>query len=402
MRKRAPRSAEERTVRATLPRKGLDRDGIAALVRDSARRVPCETIPRGRPRSTSPADVGRYVFPYFLGVTAGQGEELRRIERELETMALDMLGLPQTGQCVLTSSGTESIFLAMLLAKRTAKYRGGEPEIVVADNLHPCIQSAAESLGIIVRTTSSDTQGRADVGAFEAAINGRTILLVASAATWGRGVLDPVEGIVRLGASHEIACHVDGCSGALLVPFLSARRGASLARSIAMLGQTSISIALHKYAYAPSNLAMLCAFGAGGVEPIRFTCTDWDGFRYVSHSVGGERPAAPVVAAWAVMQALGRNGYRDLAARIVRMRRELSIALRRLPVDLSSEAETAVLAVNPRGEPVETLSLRLSNAGVPNLACLKPGFVRIRIDPLWSDRRFGTILNGLRTLSSRA
>ncbi len=90
-----------------------------------------------------------------------------------------------------------------------------------------------------------------------AAIDDRTVLVVASAPSYAHGVVDPVTEIAAAAAARGIRCHVDACIGGWVLPY-AARLGRPVPPwTFAVDGVTSISVDLHKYAYAPKGTSVL-------------------------------------------------------------------------------------------------------------------------------------------------
>ena len=242
-----------------------------------------------------------------------------RIQREVLSWTLDLLNGNPGGAANITSGGSESIFCAVHAAREWAKKHRpdvlGPYEIVMPRTAHAAYDKAAHYQGLeIVRVDVGDDL-RADTVALEAAISNRTIMLVASAPSWGFGLLDPVPAIGELAQQHDLWLHVDCCVGGFLLPFLE-QLGHSLPLfDFRVPGVSSISADLHKHAYA-AKPASVVAYRSEALQRHHYagvTITDWQSGTYKTHGVTGSRPASPVAAAWAVISVLGEPGYLELA-----------------------------------------------------------------------------------------
>jgi len=78
-------------------------------------------------------------------------------------------------------------------------------------------------------------------------------------------------------------------------------------------GVSSISVDLHKYAYAPKGSSLLLHRTAGLRRPQLFAWADWPGYTMLNSTMQSTRSGGPLAGAWAAVQAIGDAGYEDLA-----------------------------------------------------------------------------------------
>src|ERR687897_2667459 len=143
---------------------------------------------------------------------------LLRMEREVGAMGADLVhGNPRNGK--LTSGGTESLFLAVQVARDHARQRRGiaEPTIVLPSTAHPAFAKACHYLDVEEIRVPVRADGRADVAATEAALDERTGLVVGSAPCYPYGVVDPIPELAAVAAEAGALCHVDACLGGWLL-----------------------------------------------------------------------------------------------------------------------------------------------------------------------------------------
>ncbi len=238
-----------------------------------------------------------------------------RMENDVVAAVGALLGAGPAHAGTFTSGGTESIMLAVKAA-RDANGHVGRPKIVAPETAHPAFHKAAAYLGLEVVTTPVDPLSfRADPAALAAAIDDRTVLVVASAVSYPHGVLDPVGEIAAAAAGRGVLCHVDACVGGLLLPFLARLREPIEPFDLSVPGVTSLSADLHKYGYAPKGASVVLFRDAALRRASYFASAGWPGYTVVNAGVQSTRSAGPVAASWALLAHLGEEGYLGLAAR---------------------------------------------------------------------------------------
>ncbi len=241
---------------------------------------------------------------------------LLQMENDLVGMAAELLHAPPSAVGTVTSGGTESILLAVQAA-RDAHPDIGKPEMVLPATAHAAFHKAAHYFG--VRPVLVDVDPRTfkpDPALMAAALTTRTVLVVASAPSYAHGVVDPVPQIADAAAERGVRCHVDACIGGWVLPFYAEQGVPVTPFDFAAPGVTSISVDLHKYAYAPKGTSILLHRDADMRRPQYFAFANWPGYTMVNSTTQSTKSGGPLAAAWAVTRAIGRDGYADLAARL--------------------------------------------------------------------------------------
>ncbi|QCR18863.1 pyridoxal phosphate-dependent decarboxylase family protein [Agrococcus sp. SGAir0287] len=234
------------------------------------------------------------------------------VERELGAMMKRLLHGDEGVVATCTSGGTESIILAVLAAREA---HPGRRRIVAPTTRHPAFQKAAHLLGMTLEVVPVTPDGVVDVDAFVAALDDDVALAVVSAPSYPHGVVDPIEAVAAACAERGIDVHVDACFGGMVLPFLDDVPPWDLA----VPGVTSISADLHKYGYGPKGASVLLQRGADRQRGMMFADADWPGYPVATSTLLGSRQAAGLVAAWAVLQSLGTEGFGVLQARCRRI-----------------------------------------------------------------------------------
>jgi glutamate/tyrosine decarboxylase-like PLP-dependent enzyme len=238
--------------------------------------------------------------------------ELAALETEVVGAVGDLVHLPTGGGC-MTSGGTESILMSMLVNRARSKAKGiDRPQIIAPFSAHPAYAKAAHYFDMDFVQVPLDESFCADVAAIERAITPSTAVVVASAFNYPFGVMDPVEQIAALAKRHGIGCHVDACIGAFLLPFLE-QLGADVPPwDFRVEGVTEMSADVHKYGYAPKGASVVLHDDPDWFLYQGFVYEDWPAGLYGSAAIPGARPAAPIATAWTAINHLGFDGYVEM------------------------------------------------------------------------------------------
>lgn len=266
-------------------------------------------------------DVAKHAYTQYFsenGLNPTAFPSLRKFETETVSMVADLLNGPAEACGSWTSGGTESIFMAMHTARAWGeKHKPGitQPEVIVPITAHPAFDKAAHYLGIKLIHLPCAPDWRADVAATEAAITPNTVMLVGSAPQYCHGMVDPIEELGELAQRRNLLLHVDACVGGMILPFVE-----KLGRPVPLWdfrvpGVTSISCDLHKFGYTAKGASLILYRNRALRKHQFFVYTEWPGGIYASPSAGGTRPGGAIAAAWAVLNHLGEEGYKELAAR---------------------------------------------------------------------------------------
>ena len=233
-----------------------------------------------------------------------------QMELDIISMACQLLGTePNAGS--LSSGGTESIFLAVQVARDHArKVRGiAEPQLLTPTTAHPAFAKAAKYLDLEHILIPVGDDGRADVAATEAAITDRTGLIVGSAPCYPYGVIDDIPALAGLALERDILFHTDACLGGWILPWWE-RLGEEVAPwDFRVPGVTSISADIHKYGYTFKGASTVLYKSRELLSHQFFWYDDWPGGLYATGTAAGTRSAAPIAGAWAAINHLGEDGY---------------------------------------------------------------------------------------------
>ncbi len=213
----------------------------------------------------------------------------------------------------VTTGGTESCLLAVKTARDNWRKRGGtgQPRLLAPVTVHAAFQKAAHYFGLELDLVSVDpSTGAVEADALTARLGPDVALVVVSAPSYPFAGLDPVEEVAAAALAAGIDCHVDACIGGLVLPFWAGLRP----WDFAVPGVTSISADLHKFGYSPKGASVLLQRDRDRQRTQYFATTRWPGYPVVNPTILGSKSAGSLAASWAIIHALGVDGFARLAA----------------------------------------------------------------------------------------
>jgi len=237
-----------------------------------------------------------------------------RLEADLVAFARALLHGDDGAAAVVgtvTTGGTESCLLAVKSARDHWRAAGGVgvPRLVAPVTAHAAFQKAAHYFGLALDLVPVDPSTGAVVAERMIERLGDDVaLVVVSAPSYPHAALDPIAVVAGAAAKRGIACHVDACIGGFALPWWPDVP----AWDFRVVGVTSISADLHKFGYAPKGASVLLHRGPERRAAQYFATTRWPGYPVVNPTMLGSRSAGPLAAAWAIVQALGVEGYGEL------------------------------------------------------------------------------------------
>jgi len=245
------------------------------------------------------------------------------LERELVGFAREVFHGDGEVVGTATSGGTESCLLAVKTARDAWRARGGRgvPRLVAPTTAHAAFRKAAALLGLDLDLVSVDPATSAvRVESVVERLGPDVALVVLSAPSYPHAGLDPIPEVAAAALAAGVDVHVDACIGGFALAFWPA--GAPGAPSIPwdfrVPGVTSLSADLHKYGYAPKGVSVLLQRGPDRQRHQWFATSAWPGYPVVNSTLLGSKSAAPLAAAWAIVTALGTEGFGELVASMAR------------------------------------------------------------------------------------
>jgi tyrosine decarboxylase/aspartate 1-decarboxylase len=234
--------------------------------------------------------------------------------RELEEKVIKMMGdlLGDRNACgYITTGGTESNIQALRVARNLGKKR--HPNVVVPASAHFSFDKIADLLGIELRKASLDREFKVDIDSVEALVDENTIALVGIAGSTEFGQIDPVGKLAEIALANDLFLHVDAAFGGFVIPFLDKKYDFDFS----VKGVASITADPHKMGLSTIPAGGLLFREEACLQPLEID-TPYLTIR-AQHSLTGTRSGAAVAAAYAVMTHLGREGYRKIVSRCIKM-----------------------------------------------------------------------------------
>ena len=328
-------------------------------------------------------EVGRDAFFRFfsenaLGARRAFGS-VRQMEQEIVEMGLSLFNGHDGMAGIVTSGGSESIFLAVRAARAEARAKRGLARgvgnMVMPDTAHPAFTKAAQSMDLDERRIPVLPNGRADVQAMAQAIDHDTVMLIGSAPCFPYGVIDPIDALGQVALAHQIWLHVDACVGGYLAPFVRDLGYPVPDFDLGVPGVSSLSADLHKYGFCPKPSSTVFFSTPERAKLAGFDLDVWPSGRFVTSTLVGTRPAGGVAGAWATIQFLGVEGYRKVARQVMQMRDAYVAGIKAIPgYRMVAEPDLAVMAFGDPGIDMMRVAALMGERGwLPGTISRPPG-----------------------------
>lgn len=257
-----------------------------------------------------------------------------RIENDVLDVCIGLGGGGEKARGNLTSGGTESNFCALHAMRAWARDKRPEvtrPNVIAPYSIHATVHKAAKVLDIEMRTVPQGPFDALDLNAMRDLIDDNTIGLMGSAPSWPYGQVDPITEMGQIAIERDLWLHVDGCVGCYVLPFFRELGEDIPAYDLSVPGVRSLSGDLHKYGFAPKPLSTIL-WASQAEQAYHFLpISDWPCGLYISQSLVGSRPFAPIAAAWGLFNGLGHEGYLENARQILETRDRILAAARDIP-----------------------------------------------------------------------
>jgi glutamate/tyrosine decarboxylase-like PLP-dependent enzyme len=159
------------------------------------------------------------------------------------------------------------------------------------------------------------------------ALSPRTLMLVGSAPCFPYGVIDPIGELSDLALARNLWLHVDACVGGYFAPFARMNGVPVPPFSFELEGVRSMSADLHKYGYVAKGASTVFQRTEAQWQHQVFAFDKWPAGGMLTPTVAGTRPGGAIASAWAVLNYLGVEGYREKARQVVATREKLMKAI---------------------------------------------------------------------------
>jgi tyrosine decarboxylase/aspartate 1-decarboxylase len=279
---------------------------------------------------TPPHPFARQVCARFLEKNLGDSglfPGTAALEKETIQMLGSLLSNRKASGHIVTG-GTEANFLAMWTAKKLCKR--ARCEMIVPSSAHHSFDKAADFQGVKLVKAKLNSQHQVEVAEVKRLINADTIGMVGIAGTTDLGVLDPIAELSELAVEEKLYLHVDAAFGGLVLPFLRDLGFKVPDFDFALPGVCSITVDPHKMGLATIPSGGILFRNEELKEAVTWRIPYLSGGEAEQATIVGTRSGASVIATWAVMTHLGREGYRRIIRRCMRLTLRLAEEIRKI------------------------------------------------------------------------
>ncbi|MFF5186306.1 pyridoxal phosphate-dependent decarboxylase family protein [Streptomyces sp. NPDC000345] len=276
---------------------------------------------------------------------------------ELETLVTKALAAQvygtATGDALVTTGGTESNQLALLLARETL---GPAVRLVCAANAHHSLTRAAWLLGLPAPVVLPAPGGTLDPAALDEALTTHPgpHLVAATAGTTDAGLIDPLPDVAARCRAHGARLHIDAAyAGGLL---FSDRRRAALT---GLDAAHTVTLDLHKLGWQPVAAGLLAVRDPTDLIPLHqhadYLNADDDTEAGLPDLLGrslrtSRRPDVLKIAV--TLKTLGRQGLGALVDQVCDRARELAALVQEHPrLELQAPPTLSTVLFRPTGAP---------------------------------------------------
>jgi tyrosine decarboxylase/aspartate 1-decarboxylase len=349
---------------------------------------------------TRPHPLAKKIYSRFLEKNLGDSglfPGTLELENEAIRMIGGMLSNPDAAGHVVTG-GTEANILALWAAQKLAKKK--KNEVIVPVSAHCSFDKAGDLLGLKIVRVGLNRDFSMDVEAARKAVNPRTLAIVGVAGTTGLGVVDPIPELSELALRNKLYLHVDAAFGGFVLPFLKELGFDSPIFDFAVDGVSSLTIDPHKMG--------LAAIPAGGLlfrnqeikESISWNISYLAGGEAKHATIVGSRSGASVIAVWALMKHLGREGYKQIVKRCMNLTLRLADEIPRISgLDIMTKPTMNLVGLTSRTLKVPEIAQELRLRGWA--VALFPKHIRIVIMPHVHEQHVDAFLEDLKVVAHK-
>lgn len=329
---------------------------------------------------TQPHSLARQVYLKCLEKNLGD-PGLFRASSELEQRTVRMLGSLLSNPDAsghIVSGGTEANILALWVARNLA--RNKRREVIVPVSAHCSFDKAADLLNLELIKVKLNDRFQMNVKQAEDAITEKTVAIIGIAGTTGLGVVDPIPEFSEIASAHGIYLHVDAAFGGFILPFLKELGCNAPDFDFRLPGVCSITVDPHKMGLAPIPAGGILFRNAGMMKSISTRIPYLAGGRTEHTTILGTRSGASSIAVWALLMHLGKQGYRGLVSRCMRLTSKLVEGIRRIDgVCLVTEPTMNMVGIKSDAMDIQLVAQELRRHGWA--VALFPSHIRLVVMP---------------------
>lgn len=316
---------------------------------------------------------------------------LKQMEAEVIGMGLSLLHGPEGATGSMTSGGTDSITMAVKAARDYARANNpalqGQTQLnlVMPFSAHPAFDKAAMMMDIELRRIPVADNLLADVEAMAAACDENTTMLVGSAPNFPYGLIDPIPELGQLAEEKGLWLHVDACVGGYIAPFVRMNGEDIPPFDFEVPAVCSMSADLHKYGYCAKGASTVLFRSEELKQHMVFDCNAWPGGRMVTPTLAGTRPGGAISAAWAVMNYLGVEGYKQKHQLVTDTRKRIEEGVLQLGFQVLGNPKLGIIAFTHPDVDVFAIYRQLYKKGWFTSLTTEPKALHLMLSPFHAE-----------------
>ncbi len=347
---------------------------------------------------TSPHPIGLKAYELFIESNLGDPglfKGTKAIENEVITQLGVLLGRKEVHGYIITG-GTEANIMAMRAARNVAQLDDPDikhPEIIIPKSAHFSFKKAADMLCLNICEAELDENYRVDINSVENLISDNTVAVVAVAGTTELGKIDPVSDISDMCLENNIYLHVDAAFGGFSIPFLDGVGHNMPKFGFELEGVCSITIDPHKMGLAPIPTGGILFREKRYLKAISIETPYLT--EETQSTIVGTRTGAASAATWALMQYLGRDGYKKISKQCMEMTAILYKGLIDSGFEVVTEPQLNIIAFTSSELAVDDLAERLAVRGWAVSISSYPRAIRIIVMPHIKEEHIKAFLSDL-------
>jgi tyrosine decarboxylase/aspartate 1-decarboxylase len=210
-----------------------------------------------------------------------------------------------------TTGGSEANLIAMRIAKKL-RPDIRKPEVVVPCSAHISFDKAADLLGIELRKAKLLDNFELDLNHFDSLINENTCGVVGMAGTTSLGLIDPIQDIGSLIEGKHIFFHIDAAFGGFVLPFLKELGYNVPPWDFSVNAVDSITADPHKMGLGIIPSGGFFLRDSSILQKLGFEIPYLAGGNFKHLHIVGTRSGGTVIAFWAIMKSLGKEGFKKI------------------------------------------------------------------------------------------
>lgn len=345
---------------------------------------------------TKPHSFAKHVYAQYLEKNLGDPglfPATARLEHEAVQMLGSLLHNPNASGYIV-SGGTEANILALWVARNLAKKKR---EVIVPASAHFSLDKAADLLSLKLIKIKLNDQFQVDTKAVKDAITPRTAAIVGIVGTTDLGAVDPILELSEIALAHDIYFHVDAAFGGFVLPFLKELGFNAPDFDFKLPGVCSITIDPHKMGLAPIPAGGILFRDASMLKVVSMRIPYMAKGETEQATIVGTRAGASALAVWALLMHLGKEGYRAVIERCMKLTWKLGEGVQQINgMSLVTQPTINIVGMKPDIMDIQLTARELRRRGWA--ISLFPRHIRIVIMPHIKLSHIESFLKDLREI----